>query len=272
MTHHDPNEDTRQIEWVRVDDVLADEMYQRPVNKQRVLRMAEQFDPDAVGAVEVSRRADGTLWAIDGRHRIEMFRAIGWGDQLIPAVVHEGLSVRDEARIFRLKNAGAVKPDSVDLWHAAYAEGDAFVIKVTDALAASGYRIKKGPGPSVVQGASMLRRVAQHTSVPHLVSTLNLAREAWGEQSVSFASDLMTGLALVRWRYASRVDDRVMTRTLSRKLTPHTTLAAARSITGGEMGTSRVPFTLVNAYNGRRQDGLLPPWEARTGQAVWRKG
>jgi len=57
--------------------IRVDEKYQREVDEPRVKKIAANFDPRLCGTLTVARRADGTLWVVDGQHRLKAAIVIG---------------------------------------------------------------------------------------------------------------------------------------------------------------------------------------------------
>ena len=106
------------VEWIEADNLVVDMTYQRTQERGKVYRIATNFDPDAFGVLIVSRRKDGTEVLIDGGHRVAAIRDLGWEDQKLPAVVHTGLSLEEEAKIFTLTNRDRTKPTPRDMFRA----------------------------------------------------------------------------------------------------------------------------------------------------------
>lgn len=81
---------------------LRSDLYQRAVDPDRVLAIVHAIrggqmmvdDPDH--AIEVSERPDGTLWIVDGQHRVEALRLLG--HMSVRANVRTGLPWDAEAR------------------------------------------------------------------------------------------------------------------------------------------------------------------------------
>src|SRR5699024_10958496 len=64
--------------------------YQRDTNPLRVDKIAEAFDLSSFGTVTVSRRKDGHLYIVDGKHRATA--AVKNGLDGVPALVLDGLT------------------------------------------------------------------------------------------------------------------------------------------------------------------------------------
>src|SRR5258708_6691334 len=90
------------LEMVPLDKLRVDRAqeggYARGLSEDRLGKLRKRWDIRKVGTIEVVRRPDGTMWLVDGQHRREV--AIEQGIPELPAVVHNGLGVEDEADLY----------------------------------------------------------------------------------------------------------------------------------------------------------------------------
>lgn len=77
---------------ISIDKIVVDGRYQRPVEEKRVARIVDNFDPRQIGALELSKRKNGTYGIIDGQHRLLALKAVG--RKKVQALVHEDLTVK----------------------------------------------------------------------------------------------------------------------------------------------------------------------------------
>lgn len=103
---------------LRVGDISFDHSYQRPLDEKRAKLIAQELDFERLGAIEVSRRADGSLWAVDGQHRLVALVLVGKVDFRVNCVVHTGLTVPEEAKLFLKLNLGRNAPRNFALYNA----------------------------------------------------------------------------------------------------------------------------------------------------------
>lgn len=89
-----------QEEWLIAEDIQIDHTYQRPASDRWVKKIADNFDPFLLDSLIVNRRADGSLYVMDGQHRLLALRRIGYGDQKVPCRVFVGLPPEKEAELF----------------------------------------------------------------------------------------------------------------------------------------------------------------------------
>lgn len=129
-------EHTRRFGWIYLDTVGIDERIQRPINQGEVNRIAKEFDPAALGTITLSARVDEagntTYWVIDGQQRRAGALKAGF-DGPVRADIHYGLTLADEAKLFRELNfRRAVQP--VQLFKTALIEEDPDALAVDKIL------------------------------------------------------------------------------------------------------------------------------------------
>lgn len=261
-------------DWIHVYELRVDPTYQRPLNRVRIKRMVAEFNPDAVGVLQVSKRADGEMFIVDGQHRQALLVAVGWQDQKVPCLVHTGLTVEEEARIFSVRNAGSVKPSAIDLYRSRLAENNPLTLEIDRTLRKVGVQIVTGPGENRIQCAGSIELVAEKAGCDTLYDTLVVMREAWGSHSSAFSAPLVTGIAVFLNRYGDKVDRKRLARQLS-TVTPLQLRAMSKSATLGQSSTrnatlNSVPPILVALYNKKLRTGHLDPWQVRPDRfGVW---
>jgi len=97
---------TFRLERIKVGDLSVDYAppygsgYARPLSEHRLRQLRRDWDPLAVSPLVISKRADGSLWVIDGNHR----RCIAFekGIVTLPAMIHVGLERTTEARLYTM--------------------------------------------------------------------------------------------------------------------------------------------------------------------------
>ena len=112
-------------EMVRCADMHIDyEHYQRPFNQARANKIAKHWDENQIRPLEVSVRANGDMYLLDGQHE-NCGTLLKWGDSAtLPARMHYGLTIEQEAEIFHALNTNFVKPAYNDTLKARVAAGD----------------------------------------------------------------------------------------------------------------------------------------------------
>ena len=94
---------TSGVRNISVSNLNVDHTYQQDVKTKLVNDIYEHLDPDLLGVIKVSLRADGSYWIIDGQHRYLAVRNSGQY-LTMRCEVHTGLTVPQEAHLFNQLN------------------------------------------------------------------------------------------------------------------------------------------------------------------------
>lgn len=119
-----------QLEYVPKAVLQVDSRYQRALNNDKRRRIASNFNWAAFGVLIVARRDDGSLWVIDGQHRL--MAAQSRSDvQEVPVVIFEfGGNVMDEATDFLIANKDRKPLTGVDSFKAMVVSEDPIALEV----------------------------------------------------------------------------------------------------------------------------------------------
>jgi hypothetical protein len=94
--------DAGSAEVLPIDQINVDPEYQRTLRHDLVEKIRREWDIVKAGPILVSQRQDGTLWCVDGQHR--MVGAQGAGETEIFAHVVHGLTKEEEAALRLARN------------------------------------------------------------------------------------------------------------------------------------------------------------------------
>lgn len=174
------------LEMVALDklhiDHAKDGGYARDLSEDRIRKRRKDWSLRKVGTIEVNRRADGSLWLIDGQHRREV--AIEKGIAELPAVVHDGLSVEDEADLY-LGKADAFPQQALAQFAARLRRGDRDALGIKRAVEGAGLHIAKDystahSSDGSIVAVSRLERIYKQGGGAALHTVLRFAHEVWG--------------------------------------------------------------------------------------------
>ena len=98
------NEIMLPIARIDINKIKIDRRYQRDLNLARVESMAKNYSPSLVRLPFVSLRKDGSVYAYDGQHTIEMLKKLGVTGE-INVYCNTGLTLEQEAEEFIRLNA-----------------------------------------------------------------------------------------------------------------------------------------------------------------------
>ncbi|MFY7866907.1 DUF6551 family protein [Roseateles sp.] len=258
---------------VLVSELNIDPEAQRKLSMAWVKEHIDLFDVDQLGYIVVNRRADGKWYVVDGQHRTELMRAVGWGDQRIHAEMFEGLTQREEAELFNARNdRRAVR--KFDHFRISVTAGDERATDITNIVAAAGLIITDQQVDRGITAVDKLEKIYDGGGIAStregraaLGRTLNAIKHAWGTSPASFNGVLLYGVGLVQLRYNGAIDQKALA----------TKLAPVKGGAPGLLGNARalremsgrpvhhcIASIVVDIYNKGRRVGKLDDWEAHS--------
>lgn len=264
--HTQPNV---RIEEIPARQLMVDHSVQRPLDTTRAERIASDFDPNALGTFVVSRRADGTYHLIDGQHRHAVVILLGHEDWLLRCEVHTGLSLAEEARMFRLlNNSKAV--NVIEKFLVRYVEGDPIAVTITDLLADKGWTVSTSKIDANFCAVAAIEKPYRKAEAKRVGAGTELVKwmidvitKSWGFSADGVRGEIITGLALIWLRHGDAVD--------AKKLIDELTVipGGARGLVGrarslkdfrrGTIGDAMAEL-LINMVNSKRRMNRLPQW------------
>jgi hypothetical protein len=99
---------SRELDIVVIDQLNVDHSYQRQLDQALVERVLRDWDVLATDPVFISKRANGSLWIVNGQHRCAAAKLKGESEMI--AFVYTGLSRKQEAQLRLLSNNS--RPDT----------------------------------------------------------------------------------------------------------------------------------------------------------------
>lgn len=96
------NDGLGSAEVVRIDQIQVDATYQRSLRHDLINQIAREYDIVKAGPILLSERDDGTIWCVDGQHRMAGASLAG-EDEIFAHVVH-GLTRQEEAELRLARN------------------------------------------------------------------------------------------------------------------------------------------------------------------------
>ncbi|GAA4756279.1 DUF6551 family protein [Gordonia alkaliphila] len=244
-----------------VNDLFVDDTYQRELDTNRVVSMSKQWQPRLVGVIEVSDRGEACTpryAVINGQHRWQAAALVD-PRMSLPATVHTGLTVDEEARLFWDIDRTTKKLSNWDRWYARRASGDPVVVGI-DALAAKfGYTVTHNPsqtntlgrGRVSLQCCSALEVVVDSYDYRVLRLVLELIGDIWPGDPEARKSNIIKGLGRLFGEYEDQLDSGRLADALS-ALTPSQLVARAHELKarGSEGGIPKLTtMAALMAYN-----------------------
>ncbi len=198
------------LRWVPLNLMRVSSLAQRNINDNRVEHLRVNFDPEDLGNLTVSLR-DNLYWIIDGQHRVEAMRQLGWGDQSIQCWVYEGLTEEEEADKFLSLNDSLLVP-ALPKFKVGVTAGRSDEVAVDQIVRSLDLVVSRDRIPGAIQAVGTLLRIYRRAGGGPLRRTLLMIREAYGDEG--FEAPVIDGLGLLVDRYNGQLDDEAATQAL----------------------------------------------------------
>lgn len=208
------------LDWVPVNSIVADPTYQRTLSAKQVTTIARAFDPFILGVIIVSQRDDGVLYVLDGQHRVEALRHLGYENDHIPAMVYVNLTLEDEARIFAQTNKNRMYLPPQYHFRARLVAGDAEAIQINETVQNFGFHLNywkplpgedRGSATAMYKPEGMLSAIGElerltRSGIERLETVLGIARDAWGSDVTGLSAIVLRGIAIFHRAFVDRYD------------------------------------------------------------------
>ncbi|CCW15778.1 hypothetical protein EBBID32_1060 [Sphingobium indicum BiD32] len=183
-------------------ELNLDDSYQRSTengaSQALIKKIAAGWDWRMCLPLVVSKRDDGSLWVIDGQHRLAA--AMLRGDiPFLPCCVGVYGSVADEAAMFVAMNRARKPMNRLDDFHAAIASGDSEAIEIADIIKGAGFTVSRKTGsqswvPGEVAFTSAIAKVLRKHGAKVCADALHIMHEAWPDEVLNAGSSMFTAL------------------------------------------------------------------------------
>lgn len=189
---------------IKFEDFKVDLAVQRPENRGLINRIKREFDQDALGSITISVRTnqvDGTdeFIILDGQQRTTAAHEIGY-DAPFHAVFHYGLSMQDEARLFRLLQVRVGVPIK-EQFRVALTENRPDATGVMRVLNELG--IKLDPNGGFVAVGVGLRIARQTDGLDNLRWALRFIQDTWADDPSPYDGRLVEALTQLKQRHGA---------------------------------------------------------------------
>ncbi|MEU5599255.1 DUF6551 family protein [Streptomyces sp. NPDC020298] len=192
------------VSQLRVDPNLD---AQRMFQPKWANRLAKIWDPEVVGPALVSRRPDGD-YLLDGQHSTKVARDIEGPDFLRDCMVFEGLTKKQEAKLFLAANRDrrAVKP--YENFAVAVTAQEVEAVTINADVESCGLHVSSGTSKNGISAIQALKVVhgMRDPADGLLRKTLTTVLGAWGSDPTSWDGMMLRAVAIVIHRNWDTID------------------------------------------------------------------
>ena len=199
-------DDTPEVGWVAIGELHVDYLtwdedgrphgYQRPLDPARIADLEANWKPYACGTAVVSRRADGSLWTVDGNHRNVVQSRLG--RSVVLALIYSGLTPEREAELYHRLNNDRKGTNQWNRFGARGTSGDPKVHALIDLCAECGFKIGTADRSiNSIAAVGALERIYGWPNGPRLLrQTLLTIKTVWPSDLPTRDGVFIAGLAL----------------------------------------------------------------------------
>lgn len=249
--------DGASLERINVNGIEVPD-YQRDIRPTKLKTMIRDWNPSMAGWIIVSRRDDGSLFVIDGQHRVEAVRHLqGRVGPYLDGIVVDNWSTTQEAAFFyQTQNPdrrAALNPE--DIHHAALLAGDQRAIDIQHILSLHGFRVGNrhtdSPETGRLKPVRAINSAYDRYGGALLGDVLATIRSAWGIQS-SPEGCVVTGMALFFGMYPGVSPDDVAKRMGKTPIGEWVRLAKVHARSEGMTPNEGIAYKARSDYNFNR--------------------
>lgn len=192
------------LRWVPIADMRVNPVAQRELRDYRVDRLVANFDLEQIGTPTVNER-DGVYYVIDGQHRIEALKRMGWVDQQIQVWCYVGLTEQEEAEKF-LKLNDSLAVDAFSKFKTAVTAGREMEVDIDRIVRAQGLNIGRHESDGTIRAVGKLQSVYNRGGAETLGRTLRIVRDSFGDPGLEGL--VIDGIGLLCSRYNGELDEK----------------------------------------------------------------
>ena len=183
-------------------ELNLDDSYQRSTDngasRALITKIANNWDWRMCLPLVVSKRDDGSLWVIDGQHRLAAAKLRG-DIPFLPCCVAIYGSVADEAAMFVAMNRTRKAMNRLDDFHAAIASGDSEAIEIAGLITDAGFTVSRKTGsqswlPGEVAFTSAIAKVLRKHGAKVCAAALRTMAEAFPDEVLNAGASMFTAL------------------------------------------------------------------------------
>lgn len=239
-----------EYKYLRPSQIVADPLYQRPLDQRRVEKIANEFCGDLFNEPKVSYR-DGKYWVFNGQHSLAAWRYYHNNeDKPVYCKVFKGMTWLEECDAFMKQNGLSKDPTTNEKLHAAFNSKNPDVVDMVEKCALCGFvvdfRNSKTPTRIVATGA--LFRAYNRLGGEAFLDMMTAIKEAWYGDMDAICAQIITGLSTFYKTYDGNFTREKLVASL-KGVTPSKIIARGKNDTKRSNTYTR---EIVKEYNKKR--------------------
>lgn len=190
------------IENRNPDELNIDDSYQRSTDtgasQTLIKKIASNWDWRMCMPLVVSKRDDGSLWVLDGQHRLAAAQLRG-DISFLPCCVGVYGGVADEAAMFVAMNRQRRAMNRLDDFHAAIASGDDEAQQIANLITEAGFTVSRKTGsqswvPGEVAFTTAIAKVLRKHGAAVCTRALTTMAEAFPDEVLNAGASMFMAL------------------------------------------------------------------------------
>lgn len=262
---HPASIETWEEHYVKTSAIKVDQTYQRPLDEGRAARMARAWSNARCLYLEVNRRPNGDLYAMNGQHRL--VAATLAGVELVPCRIYSFPSVALEALWFEGQAHDSRAIPALFRMKARIAGGDSTAVNIAALAAKYGYPFNWSMGnsqPGTTRAAAALEELYKRNPA-RLELCLALICDSWGDAPNACADTTLHAFWFFDEKYQGQYDRQRVVNVL-RPFEPNTLRQRAfnrAQLAGGGSAERHLCNMIAELHDkGKRTGRLLPSTSA----------
>lgn len=247
------------LTWVSADDLATNPVAQREFKPAWAAELLSKFDVDKFQAPHVNRRADGSLFIMEGQHGTWAYREFFGPGQQVQAWLYEGLTEQEEAEFFLSLNDRKLV-EALPKFKVGVTAGREVECDVDRIVRSCGLHVGNDASPGAIKAVGALMSIYSSHGSANLRQTLTVIGDSFVEGG--YERPVLLGLSMVLARYPDLDVARLVARLSSirngwKGLIQKS--ASIREVMGCTQPES-VAAAAVEIYNSGRGGRKLPSW------------
>ena len=195
---------------IPVEKLHIDMSYQRDQTEQAVAKIVGKFDANQAGPPTVNKRPDGSLYIVDGGHRLEAAKLMGTKTLTCRII---SIPVEDEAALCIALNKNTVRFAPVQYFKANIRDGNPAAVEIARILAERDLRIGASHSPQVIGCVGALLTLYRKRGTVGLAKVIDTTLGAWpSDEPRRFAGQILNGIDVFYETHPRADSDRLISR------------------------------------------------------------